>query len=183
MDKTKKKAKTFALILCALFAALSAILSQIMIPIGPVPVTFTHVSIFIAAGLLGVKYGTLSQVVFVLLGAMGVPVFAGFTGGMGIVVGPTGGFIIGYIGCAFVTALIISRFGTSIKALIPAMCAGWVVTYSMGIPWLMHYTGLNFTAAALSCVPFIPGDLVKTVLSVIIVNRLHPVVKNMIREK
>ena len=177
-----KKTKTFELMLCALFAALSAITSQIVVPIGPVPIAFTHVSIFIAAGLLGAKYGTLSQVVFVLLGAMGVPVFAGFVGGMGVVLGPTGGFLAGYIGCALVTGLLISRFGTSIKALIPSMYAGWIVTYSLGIPWLMHYTGMNFTAAAIFCAPFLPGDLVKTILSAIIVNRLHPVVKDMVKK-
>ena len=68
------------------------------------------------------------------------------------------------------------------KALIPAMYAGWVVTYSLGIPWLMYYTGMNFTAAALFCVPFLPGDLVKTILSATIVNRLHPVIKNMMQK-
>ncbi|MCL2437098.1 MAG: biotin transporter BioY [Clostridiales bacterium] len=179
-----KKPKTFELMLCALFAALSAILSQIVIPIGPVPVSFTHVSIFVAAGLLGMKYGTLSQVVYVLLGAMGVPVFAGFTGGMGIVVGPTGGFIIGYIVCAFIVGLIAGRFGTSVKALIPAMCAGWVATYALGLAWFMHYTNLSLVAALpFAMLPFIPGDIVKTILSVILINRLHPVVKNMMINK
>ena len=176
-----KKPKTFELMLCALFAALSAILSQIFIPIGPVPVNFTHVSIFIAAGLLGMKYGTISQVVFVLLGAFGVPVFSGFRGGMAVIAGPSGGFIIGYIACAFVVALVISRLGTSVKALIPALFAGWFVTYAFGLSWMMYVLNLNFTAAALSCVPFIPGDLVKTVISIIIINRLHPVVKKMLK--
>ena len=174
-----RRTNTFKLILCAFFAALSAVLSQVFIPIGLVPVNFIHVSIFVAAGLLGAKYGTLSQVVFVLLGAFGVPVFTGFTSGMGIIMGPTGGFIFGYIGCVFVSGLLISRFGTSMKALIPSMYVGMFVSYAFGIPWLMHVTGLNFTAAVISCLPFIPGDLVKIIVSAIIVNRLHPTVKKM----
>jgi len=177
-----KNSKIFIMLLCALFAALSAVTAQIILPIGPVPISFTHVSIFIAAGLLGARYGTLSQLVYILLGAMGVPVFAGFMGGMGIITGPTGGFIVGYIGCAFVVGTLISRFGTSYKVLFPAMYAGWITSYAFGIPWLMHITGMNLTAALLSCVPFLPGDLLKTIISAVVINRLHPVVKNMIKK-
>ena len=170
-----KKTRTAQLTFCALFAALSAILSQLFIPIGPVPIAMTHISIFLAAGLLGAKYGAISQIVYVLLGAVGAPVFAGFSGGAGILAGPTGGFLLGYILCAFVTGLLISRFGKSFKALIPAMYAGWVATYIPGVLWFMHVTNTGLLAALPLCVlPFLPGDLLKTILSAVLINRLWP---------
>ena len=169
-----KKMKTTTLVLCAFFAALSAILSQIFIPVGLVPIGLVHISVFLAAGLLGAKYGAVSQIVYVFLGLAGAPVFTGFRGGPGVLAGPTGGFIAGYIGCAFVTGLIIDRFGYSIKALIPAMYVGWVVTYSMGLPWFMYVTNLSLIASLPVCVfPFLPGDLVKTILCAVLVNRLR----------
>ena len=172
-----KESKTTQLVICAFFAALSAVLSQIQIPLAPVPITLTHVSIFAAAGLLGAKYGTLSQLVFVLTGAAGIPVFAGFQGGMAVVAGPTGGFIIGYLACAFVTGFIIDRFGYSVKILIPAMCAGWIVTYAFGIPWFMHVTNMTLTASLIFMAGFLPGDLFKTILSAALIKRLRPVLR------
>lgn len=179
-----KKMNVVTMGLCALFAALSAVLSQISIPVEPVPINLTHVSIFIAAGLLGAKNGAVSQIIFVLIGAVGIPVFSGFSGGIGIILGPTGGFIIGYIGCTFVTGLIVDRFGKSIKVLIPAMYAGWVVTYVFGIIWYVYITQSSFIAALLICVvPFIAGDIPKTILSAILVNRLNPILRNKLGEK
>jgi len=171
------KSNTTQLTTCAIFAALSAVLSQVSIPIGLVPINFTHASIFIAAGLLGKKYGTISQIIFILLGAIGLPVFSGFKGGIGVILGPTGGLILGYIACAFVTGLIIERFGTSMKILIFAMYSGWVVTYAIGIPWYMYVTKTNSIMAALAVCffPFLLGDLLKTILSAVLVKRLKPI--------
>jgi len=162
-----------------LFSALSAVLSQISIPIGVVPINLTHVSIFLAAGLLGANLGVCSQIIFVLMGAVGIPVFSGFSSGLGIIFGPAGGFIFGYIGCVYVTGLIIDRFGRSITILALAMYAGWFVTYLLGILWFVYYTKTSFFAALPVCLfPFIPGDFLKTVLSVTLINRLRPVLRN-----
>ena len=168
-----RSARTNRLILCAFFAALSAALSQIVIPIGPVPIVLTHISIFMSVGLLGVKYGVLSQVVFVFTGAVGIPVFHGFSGGMGVIFGPTGGFIAGYVACAFVTGILISKFGTGVKIMIPAMCAGWVATYSLGIPWFMYVTNMNLQTTLLYMAVFLPGDLLKTICSIVLITRLR----------
>ena len=170
--------KVKQIVLCAIFAALSAILSQVAIPIGVVPINLTHVSIFMAAGLLGAKRGALSQLVFVLLGAFGAPVFSGFTGGLERLVGPTGGFILGYILCAFAAGLIIDRFGVSVKVLVAAMLAGWVVTYVPGILWFMRQMEVGFVQSLSLCVlPYLPGDAVKTVLCVVLIRRLRPALR------
>ena len=99
--------KTRSLILCALFAALTAVLSQIAIPIQPVPVNLATFSVFVAGGVLGAKRGAISQAAYVLLGVIGLPVFASFSGGMGILLGPTGGYIVGYVAAAWLVGALV----------------------------------------------------------------------------
>ena len=187
----KSRMSTFYLSLCALFAALSAVLSQLAIPIGPVPINMVHISIFMAAGLLGAKYGTLSQAVFVLMGIVGIPVFANMGSGFGTLMGPTGGFIVGNLLCTLVAGLIIDRWGRSVKALVSAMCAGYVATYLFGVSWFMFWSN-NLAAApreeALTIVgalvlvmfPFLPGEILKVAISVVLIRKLFPIVQRRI---
>jgi biotin transport system substrate-specific component len=171
-----KKTRITDMSLCGLFAASSAILSQLMIPIGPVPINLTHVSIFIAAGLLGAKNGGLSQLVYVLLGALGAPVFTGFMGGMGVMMGPTGGFVFGYVFCAYLTGFLAERYGRSLKVLPFAMISGMLATYIPGAIWFMFSTNSGVSAALTICVlPFLPGDALKIAVSSILVNKLSPI--------
>ena len=95
----KKHRELSLYILCALFAALTAVCSQIQVPLPftPVPITLSLLAVFVCGTVLGPKYGAISMLLYILLGAIGVPVFAGFTGGFGILTGPTGGYIIGYL--------------------------------------------------------------------------------------
>jgi biotin transport system substrate-specific component len=163
------------LVFCALFAALSAVLSPITIPIGPVPIGLVHVPIFLAAGLLGAPYGAVSQRGWVLLGAAGVPVFSGFRGGLGVLAGPTGGFIVGYILCAFLVGLWLDRRGRSLRVLVPAMVCGQLATYLPGLLWYMYLTQTGLGAALLVCVlPFLVGDAAKIALSAALIRRLWP---------
>ena len=165
------------LALCALFVTLSAALAQLAIPIGPVPVTMTFVSIFLAAGLLGFKYGTLSQAVYVLMGAAGLPVFSRFSGGLGVILGPTGGFILGYVCCAALSGYLIERYNRQDRLLPVFLCAGVVATYIPGTIWYMYVTGTGAAAALSACVaPFIPGDIIKIVMCTILIKRLRPVI-------
>lgn len=103
--------KTTMMILCGIFAAVTAICSLITIPLGftPVPVNLGTLSVFLTGGILGKKYGTLSMAVYVLLGATGVPVFSGFRGGIGVLAGPTGGYIIGYIVAVLIIGLLMEN--------------------------------------------------------------------------
>ena len=176
-----KKSHTFRLTFCAIFAATSAVLSPFTIPIGTVPIGFVHISIFLAAGLLGKKWGTLSQVVFVLLGAVGLPIFSGFRGGIGVLLGPTGGFIFGYILCAFVAGAFMERFGHSAKSISCAIALGWLCTYVPGILWYMFVLDTqNILAAVSVCIlPFLPGDFLKSVLCIVLINRLRPMFKKL----
>lgn len=107
---TQQARKTRQYILWGLFTALTAVASQIIIPLPftPVPINLATLSVFLAGGLLGAKGGAISQLIYLLLGAVGVPVFAGFTGGPGIVAGPTGGYIIGYVLAAWAIGFLIN---------------------------------------------------------------------------
>lgn len=104
MARNKSYNKTAYLVLCGLFAALTAICAYINIPLGftPIPMNLAMLAVFLSGGILGKKYGTVSIIVYVLMGAAGLPVFAGFQSGLAVIVGPTGGFLAGYIAAAFI---------------------------------------------------------------------------------
>lgn len=104
MARNKSYNKTAYLVLCGLFAALTAICAYINIPLGftPIPMNLAMLAVFLSGGILGKKYGTVSIIVYVLMGAAGLPVFAGFQSGLAVIVGPTGGFLAGYIATAFI---------------------------------------------------------------------------------
>ena len=172
--------RTTMLILSAVFAALVAVCSQIQIPVAPVPINLATFAIFMTAGLLGYRYGTLSLIVYVLLGSVGAPVFAGFSGGFGVIAGPTGGYIAGYILTAFITGYIIEKKTTgfekpSYPVLILSMVLGLAACYLLGTIWFIHITGWTLVKALVSCVViFLPGDALKIALSTILLRRLIP---------
>lgn len=175
--------KTIQMILCALFAALTAVLSQVAIPIGPVPISLATFSVFLSGALLGARLGGISQCVYVLLGAVGVPVFAGFKSGLGALVGPTGGYIVGYVFAAFVVGLIAERSGGKIWKLALAMVAGFLTYMVLGTGWFMILTGKNLAAALMVCViPFLPGDGLKMALAVLLARQLQPVLSAMMEK-
>ena len=172
--------RTTMLILSAVFAALVAVCSQIQIPVAPVPINLATFAIFMTAGLLGYRHGTLSLIVYVLLGSVGAPVFAGFSGGFGVIAGPTGGYIAGYILTAFITGYIIEKKTTgfekpSYPVLILSMVLGLAACYLLGTIWFIHITGWSLVKALVSCVLiFLPGDALKIALSTILLRRLIP---------
>lgn len=107
----KRKIATKDLVLTALFAALTAVLAQIQLPIGPVPFNLAVFGAFLAGMLLEPAWAAASMGVYMLLGAVGIPVFAGFMGGPAVLLGKTGGYVIGYIFIALATALAVKRSG------------------------------------------------------------------------
>lgn len=171
--------KTKKLILCALFAALTAVCSMISIPLPftPVPINLATLSVFLAGGLLGSRDGAISQGVYVVLGAVGLPVFHSFTGGFGILTGPTGGYIIGYVAAAWLTGLLTEKLGHRFIKNVFSMIAGLAACYTLGTFWFMYITSTGLAAALMMCVvPFLIGDAVKILAGSILVKKLHKLV-------
>lgn len=171
-----KKANTLNLVFCALFAALTAVLSQFVIPIGPVPINLATMSQFIAGAVLGSKLGALSQLVYVLLGAAGLPVFAEFSGGIQIIAGPTGGYIIGYIATAWLVGFLTEHYGKDLWKLVISMVLGLSICLFMGTIWFMAVTKMDLWKSLMLCVfPFLIGDALKIAASVAAVPQLSKV--------
>ncbi len=173
---SKGHQRTLSLILCALFAALTAVLSQVALPLPftPVPLNLASLSVLLAGGLLGYGYGALSMTVYVFMGFCGLPVFTGFSGGPAIVAGPTGGYILGYILAALVSGLFASRRTVFFRDLL-LMAAGMAGCYALGTLWFMHLTHTSLPASLMACVfPFLPGDLLKILVAAALLRSLRP---------
>lgn len=175
--------KTIAdMALIAMFAVIIAACSWISIPM-TVPFTLQTFGVFCALGMLGGKRGTVSVLVYILLGVVGVPVFSGFKGGVGTLLGTTGGYIIGFLLSALVYWLITSLAGKKTIIMILAMLAGLLCCYAFGTVWFMlvyaQKSGAIGIMTALGwCVfPFIIPDILKILLAVLISKRVTKQVK------
>lgn len=166
--------KTKDLVMCALLAAVICVLAPLSIPIGPIPISLSTFAVMLAAAILGAKWGTIATLIYILLGAVGVPVFASYTAGVAKLVSSTGGYIIGYIPLAFLTGLFLDRFARNAGNLkyawlMSGMILGTIVLYVLGTAWFIHVSGSALSDAMGWCVtPFIPGDLIKMVIVAII---------------
>lgn len=166
------------MVFTAVFAAVIAVCSILSIPVGEVPVTLQTFAVCLTAALLGWKRGTLAVLVYVLLGAVGLPVFAGMSGGVGILAGPTGGYILGFIPAALIIGLAADRFDRRAVPLIFAMVAGVLVCYAVGTVWFMVVTHMGLVESLMMCVvPFLIPDAVKIAVAMILSNRLSKVVR------
>ena len=175
---SKSKAALLDLVFVALFAAVMTVCAQIQIPFGEVPFTLQTLGVFIAASLLGWKRGTLSVIVYVLLGLAGVPVFAGFSGGIGVLFGPTGGYIIGFIFTALIVGLMTEKLGKKLWVEIVSMILGLAVCYAFGTVWFMLQMKMGLVKSLLLCVvPYLIADALKIAFSAVLVNRLDKVIK------
>ncbi|WP_367275955.1 biotin transporter BioY [Ruminococcus sp.] len=169
--------KIVAMVQIALFAAIIAICSWIQIPL-TVPFTLQTFAVFCTLGILGGKNGTISVLLYIILGAVGVPVFAGFSGGVGVLLGTTGGYIIGFLFTALLYWVITHFFGDKLPVMIIAMALGLVVCYAFGTAWFMlvyaRTTGAVGLMTALGwCVfPFILPDCVKIALAILLAKRI-----------
>ena len=155
----------------AVTAAMTAIICilgpwAINIPISPVPITLCSMGIYFALYLLGLKLGSISVLLYVLLGAAGLPVFTNFSGGIGKVLGPTGGYIIGYLFLALICGFFIEKAPGKLPLQVIGFILGTAVLYLFGTLWLQLQLGLTFPAALMAgVIPYIPGDIVKLILA------------------
>ncbi|MEW6232088.1 MAG: biotin transporter BioY [Chloroflexota bacterium] len=158
-------ARDFMLILAgSLVVALSAQIS-VPLPFSPVPVTGQTFGVLLVGALLGSRSGALSLLVYLGEGALGLPVFAGGTGGLVRLAGPTGGYLLGFVAAAFLVGWLCERgWDRRLPTAAMAMLLGNAIIYLFGLPWLAHFVGPD-KALALGLLPFIPGDLSKLILA------------------
>ena len=161
--------------LVGLFAALTAVGAQIQtpLPFSPVPVVLSNFFALLAGLVLGPRLGATTQVVYVLLGVVGVPVFAGMRGGPQVLAGPTGGYLVGFVVAAAVAGALRGSRVSAGRA-IAAAAIGAAVIYVTGVPWLIHVIGLQWPGMSgaglrkvlvVGVLPFLPGDAFKAVVA------------------
>lgn len=172
-----RRRKVYSVTVTALFAALIVLCTWLSVP-AAVPFTMQTFAVLLAVGLLGTKRGLTAIFIYIALGAVGLPVFSGFRGGIGVLFGNTGGYILGFVFGAGVCGLLIRCFGKSVPALIFSMATCVAVCYLFGSLWYFllytHTTGaIGFGAVLLQCViPFLAGDVLKIALAVILTRKL-----------
>ena len=153
----------------AVMTAVLCILGPIVIPIGPVPLSLATFGILLAAYILGPVQGAGAVLLYIAMGAIGLPVFSGFQGGFAKIAGPTGGYLAGYFLLALIAGWFIYKYYDIIIMQFIGMCLGTAVLYALGTAWLAHVTGMSFTEAlAAGVLPFIPGDIIKMILAAFI---------------
>jgi biotin transport system substrate-specific component len=163
------------MVYASLFGALTAVGAYIIIPIPPVPITLQTLFLGLAATLLGGRLGALSQVVYILLGVIGLPVFAGGKAGLGVLFGPTGGYLIGFVAAAaLIGKLTALKKRPGFAWLCLSLVAGTAVLYTLGVLQLSLVARLApATALAVGVLPFLPGDVLKILLTALIALKLR----------
>lgn len=151
---------------------------QIPLPFSPVPITLQTMAVILTGLLLNKKEAAMSMIVFVLLGAIGLPVFAGGKGGLDVIVGPTGGYIISWIFAAWLIAMFKGKVFNWVRFGAVSMIFGIALVYVIGVPWLAFSTGMDLQKAfAVGAAPFIIGDLFKWVLALMVASATFKHVK------
>lgn len=179
MILTRRKIKLKDWVLFAMFAAVTVVFSQIYIPIPftPIPVNLGNLAILLTGTLCSVGYrfgGMISVSMYILLGAFGLPVFVGFKGGIGVLSGSTGGYIVGYLLMALFCGLGYHRINKKILK-ITVLTASMTLCLVCGTIWFMLSTGNDLMQSLTLCViPFIPGDIIKLIVAYILIERLKP---------
>ena len=180
-NKKKHKFKTLDLVYIGLAAALIAICAWITIPL-TVPITLQTLGVCLVAGLFGAKKGTFSVIIYIILGAIGVPVFSGFRGGIGVIAGSTGGYMLGFIFTALIVGIVSDKTG-KLWALILSMACGIIVCYVFGTAWFAFVYAKDNSPASIGtilgwCVfPFLLPDSAKIIIAALLTNRLKKFIK------
>lgn len=159
--------------------AVIAVLSPLSIPLSTqVPISLATFAVMLGGAVLGSKEGTICTALYLLLGAIGIPVFAGYSSGIGILFGMTGGYLIGYLPLAYLTGLAWEK-KKGIVPLVIGMVIGTAVLYAIGTAWFMYVTKMSLGASLAACVlPFLPGDAVKIIVVALVAPRLRSALKH-----
>lgn len=160
------------------FAGLMCVLSPISIPVGAIPITLATLVLYLIGAIFNWKIASIIVLVYLLLGTMGLPVFSSFQGGFQVILGPTGGYLVGYLPCVLIESLLLSLWPNK-KWLFPiSMVLGTIVLYAIGTIWFMFYSNTDFIKAIMGCViPFLAGDAIKIAIATILGIRLRPILE------
>ena len=171
-----QKIKTKQMVLIALMTAVTCVLGPLSIPLpfSPVPISLTNFAIFLAIFVLGMKNGTISFIIYLLLGAVGVPVFSSFRGGLQVLAGPTGGYLIGFIFLALIMGFALDHFDRKLVPTIIGMIIGMVVCYAFGTVWLAKLLSLSFKEGLMmGVIPYLAGEVAKIIIAAIVGPKLY----------
>lgn len=159
---SEDRMKLQKLAITGILAAIICIVSPFSLPLGAIPISLATFAVYIAACTVDVKTSVCSVIIYILLGAAGLPVFSNFGGGFHIISGVTGGYILGYIPCALIIGLLVKKFGSR-KWIYPAsMMLGTLACYFLGTIWYMMQTNSGVISALAVCIlPFLIGDIIK----------------------
>ena len=158
------------LVLIAMMTAITCILAplSIPIPVSPVPISLTNLVLLISVYILGWKDASISFIIYLLLGLAGLPVFSGFSGGVGKIAGPTGGYLAGFIFMTVIAGLAVDIFSGKRLPAVIGMALGTAVAYAFGTAWLAIQMDLTFISAlSIGVLPYLAGDTLKIILAVI----------------
>ena len=168
--------KTKQMVLIALMTAVTCVLGPLSIPLpfSPVPISLTNFAIFLAIFVLGMKNGTISFIIYLLLGAVGVPVFSSFRGGLQVLAGPTGGYLIGFIFLALIMGFALDHIDRKLVPTIIGMIIGMAVCYAFGTVWLAKLLSLSFKEGLMmGVIPYLAGDVAKIIIAAIVGPKLY----------
>lgn len=166
-DRLFARGVVMDIVLVAAGAALTAIAAQVQVPLWPVPITGQTLAVLLVGSSLGALRGTLSMLLYAVLGMVGLPVFSDAASGMGVILGPTGGYIVGFVFAAAFTGWIAQHsWDRRILRSLLAFAGGTVVTFAIGLPWLAVVLGLNLQQTLEGGLyPFIIGGVVKAIIA------------------
>lgn len=163
------------IVLSSLMAGLMAVGAYIHIPVGPIPIVLTNFFVLLAGLLLGSRWGIASAGLYLFVGAIGMPVFYGGKGGLAHLLGPTGGYLFGFVLCAWVAGFFSERFRHRLGGEILAVIIGSLIIYGLGVPWLKMFTKMSWNKAwMVGMIPFLIGDAVKATVAILLARAVRP---------
>jgi biotin transport system substrate-specific component len=170
------------MVLASLMAALTAVGAYIHVPIGPVPIVLSTLFVLLSGLLLGSRWGLASMCLYLLVGAIGMPVFAGGKGGIAHFLGPTGGYLFGYVLASWLTGFIAERSRGILILEILSVLIGSLAIYSLGVPWLKMVTQMSwFKTFMVGMIPFLIGDAVKASVALILARAVRPILNRQLQ--
>ena len=169
------------MVLASLMAALTAVGAYIHVPIGPVPIVLSTLFVLLSGLLLGSRWGVASMCLYLLVGAIGMPVFAGGKGGLAHFLGPTGGYLLGYVLASWLTGFIAERSQGILILEVLSVVIGSLAIYGLGVPWLKMVTQMSWPKTFMvGIAPFLIGDAVKACVALILARAVRPILKRQV---